>query len=390
LKIALINRKYSPYGGVERYLAMVIRRLVERGHEVHIFAHEWDKGEAGSSGEVVHPVPILSGPSYVKVLSFAYRVRRLLVKEDFDIVHSFDRTISQDIYRAGGGCHKEYLYWKRKMAGPLMRALSPFGSLNPRHLVQLWIERRTLTETPITIVNAHHVKEQIVRHYGLPPERIRVIHNGVDLERFHPRNADLHRAKVRGDYGLGEDELMVLYVGSGFERKGLKPLIQALGLLAESEWKGHPFRLMVVGRGKAGPYEGIAEKCGAGPHVSFLGPLRDMPPLYGAADLFALPSSYEPFSNACMEALASGLPVVTTRTNGVSEVMAGRGAGGIAQDPLSPEDIASCLAPFGDATTRKKAGEEARKVAEEHPVDQKVEAILSLYDEYLASRSADG
>jgi len=101
LKIALINRKYSPYGGVERYLAMVIQRLIERGHEVHIFAHEWDKGEAGSSGEVVHPVPILPGPSYVNVLSFAYRVRRLLVKENFDIVHSFDRTISQDIYRAG-------------------------------------------------------------------------------------------------------------------------------------------------------------------------------------------------------------------------------------------------------------------------------------------------
>jgi UDP-glucose:(heptosyl)LPS alpha-1,3-glucosyltransferase len=387
LKIALINRKYTPYGGVERYLSMVMKRLIERGHEVHIFANEWDTKEAGTLGETVHPVPIWRGPSYVEALSFAFHARRRLRTETFDVVHSFDRTISQDIYRAGGGCHREYVSWNRRAASPFLRWLSPFQSLKPRDAVLLWLERKTLTETPITIINSHRVKEEMIRHYGLAPDRLRVIHNGVDLDRFHPDNVGRYREATRRQYGIGEDALLLLFVGSGFDRKGLGLLIQALGRLAAEEWKGLPWRLAVVGRGNPRPYRNLAQRCGVAERFHFLGPVKDIPPLHAAADLFVLPSLYEPFSNACLEALATGVPVVTTRTNGVSEVMQGRDAGGIVEDPLSPAELASKLAPFAEPSRRLASGHEARLAAAEHPVDRKVDQILSLYHEFLRSRS---
>jgi UDP-glucose:(heptosyl)LPS alpha-1,3-glucosyltransferase len=169
-------------------------------------------------------------------------------------------------------------------------------------------------------------------------------------------------------------------------RKGLKVLIQALALLRKTQWAGLSFRLMVAGKGHIRRYERLAIQEGVRSEILFLGPVRDTSALYAAADVFCLPTSYEPFSNACMEALASGLPVVTSHINGASEILEGRSAGAIVENPFDPSEVARVLAPLADASTRQRMGDEARRLAEEHPVDQKVEQTLALYQELLSSR----
>jgi UDP-glucose:(heptosyl)LPS alpha-1,3-glucosyltransferase len=119
MKIAFVRKVYTPYGGAERYLSQVIDRLAGQGHEVHIFAHKWeiagaDRKERGAI-PVFHRVPMIGAPSFAEALSFAFFSRRLLQEEAFDIIHSFERTLYQDVYRAGDGCHREWLLQRKKI-----------------------------------------------------------------------------------------------------------------------------------------------------------------------------------------------------------------------------------------------------------------------------------
>ena len=147
------------------------------------------------------------------------------------------------------------------------------------------------------------VKNEIIEFYDYPAERIDLIYTGVPLEIFS--RARSNRVEQRRALKLGEDDVALLFAGSGWERKGLREAIAAC--------RNPGLRLLVAGRGDERKFKA--------PHVQFLGVVRDMPALYAAADIFILPTFYDPFSNACLEALASGLPVITTRDNGFSEII---------------------------------------------------------------------
>ena len=158
------------------------------------------------------------------------------------------------------------------------------------------------------------VKNEITEIYGYPADKIDLVRNGVPLDRF--RFDPELREKSRAQLKLKPDQIALLFAGSGWERKGLLFAIEAMALC-----KDRKLRLLVAGRGDARPYKTTRLRFWREEPVQFLGEVADLTPVYAASDIFILPTIYDPFSNACLEALACGFPVITTRSNGFSEII---------------------------------------------------------------------
>jgi UDP-glucose:(heptosyl)LPS alpha-1,3-glucosyltransferase len=225
------------------------------------------------------------------------------------------------------------------------------------------------------------------RYFGVPDEALTVITNGVDIRRFTPEMRQERRREERGQLGLDAHELAVLFAGTGFERKGLRYAVEAAGLVA----KDAPVRLLVAGRGPAGPYARLARRMGVEDRVNFLGETGDIEALYAAADVFVLPTLYDPFPNACLEAMACGVPVVTTRITGVAEIIDPGVDSFVVESGDAVLDLAAALRALLDPSRREAVGIAARRKAEQHSFEANLDRNLALYEEVLAlKRGAPG
>ncbi|HXX53480.1 MAG TPA: glycosyltransferase family 4 protein [Thermodesulfovibrionales bacterium] len=363
MRLAFIKKRFSVHGGAEKYLQTLMRQLSKEGYEIHIFAHQWSERE----GATFHKVGILPFGSFLSVVTFNMNARSALEKgHGMDCVVSFERTTCQDIYRAGEGCHREWLTIRSRVV-PLYKRLS--FRINPLHLSILAIEKRLFSDTGLIVANSKMVKQQIMRHYAVPEERITIIYNGVDLVRFSPDNREVWRDKVRQDLSLSADDTLLLFVGSGFIRKGLKTLISAMSLVKE-----HNLKALVIGGDKVNGYRRWAAQCGMNGKIFFLGPQREIEQFYAGADLFVLPTLYDPFSNATLEAMASGLPVITTSNNGAAELIENGKEGFVIPDPLDVRELADTLR---DAISHIPVmAERAREKAEQYPIQKAAQEFI--------------
>jgi len=366
MRIAIIRKRYTFHGGSEGYSETIIRRLSECGHEIHIFAIEWTE-EKGDSNIHFHHIPVIGFNSFLRDLSFAVSSFIILRRrrEYFDIIQSHDKTIYQDIYRAGDGCHIEWLKqrWRREGIKGRLSIL-----LNPYHWVILAIERFIFKHHRFRMVIAisEMVRRNIIENYGINSSDIRVIYNGVDLERFNPDARDRFRQEVREKHGIGEDESVLLFVGSGFKRKGLGYLIEAIESLDK------PVTLMVIGKGRFKQMAGRQK-------VIFCGPRKDIHRYYATADIFVFPTIYEPFGNVHLEALASGLPVITTRQSGAAEIIEDGRQGFVIENPEDTDVLAERIALLMDSQRRRQMGIEARRLAEKFSMQFHIEELTDLY-----------
>ncbi len=377
MKLAFIKKKFSPHGGAERYLETLIERLKKEGHEIHLFANQWTE----QRGIVFHKVDVLPFSSFLSVVTFNRNAGRAIERSSrFDRVISFERTTCQDIYRAGEGCHAEWLEIRSKVE-PLYKRMS--FRTNPLHLALRALEKRLFSETGLIIANSKMVRDQIRRHYAVPEERMAVVYNGVDPGRFTPENRSA-RHVVRRGLGIPEDSLLLLLVGSGFERKGLGTLVNALSFLKDDD-----VRAVVIGKGDEGRYLILAEKCGIRDKIVFLGAREDVEKFYGAADVFVLPTLYDPFSNATLEAMASGIPVITTKNNGAAELIENGREGYVMEDLFDARELADGIHLC--AANLKFMGERAGERAGQFPIERAAreftEAIQKMdNNEYGARR----
>ncbi len=332
MRVALIRKRFDPFGGGERYLAGLVSGLLDAGVEVHLIAAGWPRS-AQDAGVRLHRVGCPKKPPSVSALFFARGVSEILAKVRFDLVHSFERTFGQDIHRAGDGVHADFLACYSKYLG---RAAGLIKRLSPLSMVYNDLERRLYSHPGLKLViaNSQRGKSEIEARFGIGPERVVVIYNGVDAKRFAPDPEA--RARARADLGLSRDVPVFLYVGSGFRRKGLHFAIKALSGLKDGV-------LIAAGKGRKGPFEVLAARLGMGERVRFLGPVAGVERLYRAADSFVLPSVYEPFANVCLEAAAAGLPIVTTGQNGASEIVEPGTNGFVLDDPRDTRELSRLM-----------------------------------------------
>jgi len=360
-RLGIICRPFSFHGGVETSTAGLVNALVAHGgYGVDVVT---TSGQFPVPGVGVRTLSIPSQPSALRQLSFALAARRA-TRAGYDIVQSHERCLAQDVYRAGEGCHKGYL------------ASMGRGGLqvNPQHRLLLWLEKRIFalrTARHIVAISTRG-KAEIERLYGTPADKVTVVYNGVDLARFHPDNRKRWRDETREALGIPKESWLVAFVGSGFERKGLGPLIQAVASIATRDT-----RLLVAGKGRTEAYRRLAARLGLDGAVTWTGPRPDVERLYAAADVVALPARYEPFGNVHLEALASGVPVLTSAFTGGAEVVRD-GVTGAVTASLEPEAIARGLRGIRDMDATI-AGQAARTAAEPFTYAAQVEKLERIY-----------
>jgi len=376
MKIALIRKKYTYHGGSESFSQGLIDQLVLQGHEVHIYAISWES-ISPAEGMFFHRVPAVTGNSFFRDLTFALFSRRQVSAGNYDIIQSHDKTLFQDIYRAGDGCHIEWLRqrWGRTGIPGKLSMLC-----NPYHWLILGLERSIFRKRRYRkiIAISELVKRNIIERYQVPADDIVVIYNGIDLDRFHPDNRKRFREEVRMQYQIPETARVFLFVGSGFERKGVRYLIEAAEMLDS------PITLLIVGKGSGEKFRDIIKK----QRVIFCGPQKMIERYYAAADAFVFPTMYEPFGNVHLEALASGLPVITTRNSGASEVIDEGKSGFVVQEPEDAAAISENMKKLLDADLLRAMGNEARKAAEKFTMERFIREITQLYSAIMKEKTA--
>ncbi len=371
----MVIKDFQPErGGVERFAHQFVSQSRAKGHELHVFANRWDR--EGNGGFFRHRVPALRWPSLAKLISFPLNAHRLLKDlGPFDIVFALTPLFDSDVYRLGEGIHREVL--QRRYRTQLGRLWKRFG-IKSQYL--LWMENRMFSSGHLrkVIAISEASRRQLLSYYPIPKDQVVTIYNGVDLERFNPWVREGFRRQIRNRWGVGEGEWAVLFIGNDFRRKGLLPLIRAMGLLRETTI---PIKLLIVGRGSFGPFAAMCQRLGIEEKVKFLGPTERVEEAYAGADLFVLPSLYDPFGFSCLEALACGLPVITTAYAGASEVIEEGKNGTVVSSPEPPLLAEAIKAVCSQSGRWGKINEDSWKVARGFSLGRNTEEILSLFAE---------
>jgi len=357
----VIERFEPAGGGVEGAAWRVAQGLAAAGDDVHVFSRRGTRGDSVT----LHSLAVPSFWQPLRVLAFSLAAAAA-TRSGFDVVHSFSRTRHQDVYRAGGGSHADFLE----------RAYSPGAArwrrLSPRHAVLLAMEARIFAdESQLVQCNSEMVRDELQHRYGIADARLAVLANGVDLERFHPGLRAEHRDALRRGLGVAEETPAWLLPGSGFRRKGVDTALRALATARDTG------ELWVVGRDDPAPWRALAAELGVGDRVRFLGHRSDMPALYGAADALVLPTRYDAFANVCLEGAACGLPIVTTAANGAARWL---GAAGLTlENAEDSETLGKLLEELCEPERRSAWGSAARERAETQSWSRHVAELRDLY-----------
>ena len=363
LSIVFVRRGYSSTGGAEAYLKRLARGVMEAGHDLQLVAtHDWPDNE-WPFGSITH----LRSKSPIE---FASELERMRAQLRVDILFSLERVWSCDVYRAGDGVHRAWLERRRKFELPLKRFVR---SLNSKHQDLLRLEQSLFSggNTKRVIAGSQMVKDEIVNLYGYSADKIDIVRNGVPLEKF--RFGPELREKSREQLNLKSDQIALLFAGSGWERKGLLFAIEAAALC-----KDRKIRLLVAGRGNARLHKTKRLRFWREEPVQFLGEVADMLRIYAAADIFILPTIYDPFSNACLEALACGLPVITTRSNGFSEIIEDGVHGSIVDHARDLLALRDAIRLWSDPSRRAAARSTNSQLAAQFDISQNINETLAI------------
>jgi UDP-glucose:(heptosyl)LPS alpha-1,3-glucosyltransferase len=373
MKIAIVRQRYNPYGGAERFVERALAGLVNEGAEVTLITRSWQGAEQreGYRQVLCDPPKGLFAGRTGRDRRFARCAQEAMLSGGYDITQSHERIPGCMIFRAGDGVHAAWLDHLRRVRGPLGR----FGlALNPYHRHLLAAEREMFAHPNLraVICNSRLVRDEIVRYYGVDQAKLSLIYNGIDLQAFHPGLADEHRRALREQLSIAQDVPLFLFVGNGFERKGVPQLLRAFSRMQRCD----AWLLVVGGDRKLAAAQQLARRLGIAERVRFTGAQQDVKPFYGAADAFALPTLYDPFPNAALEALACGLPLLVSETCGTAELIA-EGVNGFVRDALDESALANALDRL--AENGRALRQAARATAETLPIEAMSERLMALY-----------
>ncbi len=355
LAIGFVRRGYSQTGGAEAYLERLAQGVVEAGHDVQLVTtNEWPQEK--------WPFGTITRVGAKSIIGFADELEQIRSQIRCDALLSLERVWSCDVYRAGDGVHRAWLERRRKFELPLKRFVR---ALNRKHRDLLHLEKSLFADRNAgrVIAASQMVKNEIIDFYSYPADKIDIVRNGVPIDRFR-LDPEL-RKKSRDDLKLKPDQIALLFAGSGWQRKGLLFAIEAMALC-----KNRKMWMFVAGLGNQRLYKSK--------RVKFLGEVTDLVRVYAAADIFILPTIYDPFSNACLEALACGLPVITTRSNGFSEIIEDAVHGSIVDLSSDITRLRDAIQFWSDVSRRESAQSTIIARASQFDIAKSVEQTLEI------------
>ena len=377
MKIGIVIRRFHTRGGTERRTHELVRWLLAAGHQIHLFAEEWDSPLADQlTCHRIHTVKLMR---WLKALSFAMLAARATRRVKLDLIHSQARTYADDVATLGGGCHADYL-------DRFVEDMSPFKQFWERHhpfnRVTLALEAAQYRRCRRIILNSHLAKAGLVKYFPWAEEKCRVVHNGIDPDFFKP-DPQLRR-ELRTKLNLTDNRVVYLFVGSGFERKGLPEFMRALAVVKQRQPSCSILGL-VVGNGNFPIYRALAKELDIEQEIHFAGAASDTRAYYCVADVFVLPTRFDPYANTTNEALASGLPVITTRTNGGHEVLTPQ-EGCVINHTGDVEALAGAMGALLDEPCRHAMSLNARELALRHSWRETAQKTLAVYQEILSEQ----
>jgi UDP-glucose:(heptosyl)LPS alpha-1,3-glucosyltransferase len=395
MKIAFCYESVLPSrGGCETYISDLARRLSADGHEVHLYACRWDAAALPES-LIYHAIPPVGGPRFLRPWRFAAACERALASERSLVSIGFDKTWGQDVLYPQGGLHAaSAAHNLDKYAHPIGRGLAWFArQLDLAHWSYRRLEQRQYLgeHHPLIVVNSHMVREHFRRHYQIDSD-VRVIPSAIDPDRFCEHDRPRRRQESREQWGILPQDTVALFVAMNYRLKGLEPLLHATQLLLAK--LGYPsasepgFRLVVAGSPKFGKYQRLARRLGIADRVHFLGYCRETRNCYFAADFLVHPTFYDPCSLVALEALACGLPVITSCSNGASELMSPPREGYVIDDPHDHANLAWCMEQLLEPARRNACAQAARKAALQWTFDHHYRQLLQVLTEAAARKRA--
>lgn len=378
MKVALVRSKFNHFGGAEKFVDRALEALVMVGAHPTLICQSW------KSANEAQPFPIIQTPKpkgftrTAKASHFATSVHAVVAQQDFELVQTHERIAGFDVFRAGDGVHRTWMSQRAKDIGWLRQWLM---KIDPFHRYQLAQEKQLFEASNLraVICNSRMVKQEILAHFNIDPQKIHIIYNGIDTEKFRPPTL-AERAQSRSDLGLASDAPVLVFLGAGFERKGVHHLLHALALCANMQ-------LMVVGSDKhLKRYQQLARTLGIDKRVIFTGPQKDPLPYLWAADGMVFPTLYDPCPNAVLEGMACGLGIISTPHCGAMELL--NETAGICVSPWDHQGMAHAMGRFADTAFASQAGQASRACIEPLTLQNMGQQLLTLYQSLVSQRKS--
>jgi UDP-glucose:(heptosyl)LPS alpha-1,3-glucosyltransferase len=374
-KIAVVVPKYGLVGGGERFASEVTERLARNENlDIHVFANKW---VASSNRITFHKVPIIRFPRFMGPLFFAWFVKWKIGSMNFDLVHSHHWIFNANIFSVHGVPHAGWVRKVRKRS----------SSLYDRAVIA--IERKLIKEgdascfLPVSTI----AMEAFRREYATLQGHWQVVHPGVNVARFSTPDRAACRADIRGRYGIGASDTLLLFVGMNFEVKGLDTIVAALAKARTARPEAN-FWLLVVGRGNESKYRKIAQSLGIAEAVTFAGTQVDgLERYYRAADIFIMLSKFDTFGMVVLEAMAASLPVIVSPNVGAKDLVDEGVNGFVLPAPHDAIAAAERIVRLSDGARREAMGTAAAQTAAMHDWEKLAESMERLYQDMLSEKS---
>ncbi len=339
MQLAFCLYKYFPYGGMQRDFLRIAQACQARGHAIRVYVLEW-QGEVPPAFEVVH-VPARALFNHRRYRKYTDWVRADLARRPAERVIGFNKMPGLDVYYAADPCFEDKA---RTLRNPLYRLGGRYRHFAAYERAVFGADSRTeillITKAQLPVFS---------RHYGTPPERFHVLPPGIAADRRRPADAAQIRAGLRAEFGLADDVLLLVQIGSGFKTKGVDRSLKALAALPEALHRRT--RLLVIGQDDPKPFKLQAATLGVNERVQFLKGRGDVPRFLLGADLMIHPAYHEAGGIVLLEAMVAGLPVIATKTCGFSHFIAEAEAGAILPEPFDQarfnETVAATLDDAG-------------------------------------------
>jgi UDP-glucose:(heptosyl)LPS alpha-1,3-glucosyltransferase len=375
-------------GGCETYIANLARRLAADRHELHLYARRWDESALPTNLHY-HRISVPGFPRFLRPWFFTSACLKQLLHADHDVTVGFDKIAGLDVFYPQGGVHAAAVDFNLlKHRRPLVRrALKLIKWIDPAHIsFRLLEEKLFSSRTTMFVAISDMVSRHMEDRYGVGPAHRRVLRIATPPERFDETDRPKRRHEMRLRWRLASSRVTALFVGMNPRLKGLEPLLRAMQLL-----KGRQIDLLVVGRSRMPDFERQARRLDV-QSVRFAGYCSDMRDAYFAADLLVHPTFYDPCANVVLEALACGLPVITTSNNGASELMHPIAEGGICAEGLILDDphdhvrLSWCLEEMLDPERRRRCSQAARRTAQTWTFEDHYRGLLAILCEAAARK----
>jgi UDP-glucose:(heptosyl)LPS alpha-1,3-glucosyltransferase len=373
-KIAVVIPKYGLLGGAEQFVAELTGRLVDRtGYDFHVCANRWQKPDAPLT---FHQTPVISFPKFMTTPSFAYFAQRHIHRGNFSLVHSHERIFAADIYTMHGIPHR---YWVHNIRRKRMSLYDLATDRVERRLVHGDNCKKLIAVSSLT-------KDIFLQEYKINPEKVSVIHPGVDLNDYATADKRSIRETIRKEYGFRSEEPIILFASMNFEIKGLDDILFSL---AKLKAQNHQFKFIVAGKGNIKKYTKIAKEAQIISDIIFTGPLNkeNLIKMYLASDLYIMLSKFDTFGMVVLEAMAAGVPVIISGNVGAKDLVRENKNGFVIHNTSDTDNIAAKIALLLDENIRRPMAAAAYLTASQNTWDSVAAKYQNIYEDILAAKA---